>query len=253
MVDVNKPVTNPELVKSMDDFLAEKSAEKELILIKKIKKANYLVPIVFEGEIEGNIFKKDSTISFKLITNNLNQSFFLAFTDWDELGKWSKEREETLISTYDDLSHMVLKSEHVEGFVINPYNQNFVITKEVIEYFNRNSEVVIKKDTEVKLGQPADYPYEMTKALSSFFKKNKDIESAYLFLAHKEGDQKPNLMLIIETSGDKSILFPKIAAVAREFLAKEEYIDLVTLDSNFGKNAIKDSTPFYKKKKWKLF
>lgn len=251
MVDVNKPVTNPELVKIMDDFLQEKNIEKEFALIKEIKEANFLVPIVFEGEIEDGILKKDSIIKFKLITNDLNQSFFPAFTDWDELGKWSKEREQALISTYDDLYYLVLNNKNVEGFVINPYNQNFIITREVMEYFDRRYSVV-KKDTKVMLGQPADYPYGMTKALSSFFEKNKDIESAYLFLAHKEGEPKPNLMLIIETTGDESILFPKIAAIAQEFLAEEEYIDLVPLNSGW-KNAIKDSTPFYKKKKWKLF
>jgi hypothetical protein len=248
MVDVNKPVTNPKLVEIMNGFLKEKSAEKEFILIEEITKANFLVPIIFQGEIAEGVLKKDSIMSFKLITNNSNESFFMAFTDWDELGKWSKEREQTLIFTYDDLKHMVLKSEDIKGFVINAFNQNFMITPEVMEYFSRRkSEVVIKENTKIMLGQPANYPYEMVNALSSFFKKNKEIESAYVFLAHKEGDQKPNLLLIIDFTGDKAVLFPRIAAVAQDFLGEDEYIDLIPLDSNFGKDAINDSTPFYKR------
>jgi len=254
MIDVNKPVTNPELVKAMNDFLKEKSAEKEFILIEEITKANYLTPIIFKGEIEGGLLKKDSTLSLKLITNNSNESFFLAFTDWDELSKWSNEREQTLISTYDDLRHMVLNSDDIKGFVINAFNQNFVITPEVMEYFShRKSEIVIKENTRITLGQPANYPYEMINALSSFFKKNKEIESAYVFLAHKDGDQKPNLLLVIDFTGDKAVLFPKIASVAQDFLCENEYIDMIPLNSSFGKDAIKDSTPFYKRKKWTLF
>lgn len=254
LVDVNQPVTNPDLVKSMNEFLKEKSAEKELILIKEITKANFLIPMIFKGQIENGVLKKDSIMSFKLITNSLDESFYLAFTDWEELGKWSKEREQTLISTYDDLKHIVLKNDGIKGFVINPFNQNFVITPEVMKYFSqRNSEIVIKKDTKIMLGQPADYPHEIINALTDFFKKNKEINSAYMFLAHKEGDQKPNLLFIIDFTGDKAVLFPRIAAVAQEFLGKDEYIDLIPLNSNFGKKATKNSTPFYKRRKWKPF
>ncbi|WP_184313765.1 enhanced serine sensitivity protein SseB [Anaerosolibacter carboniphilus] len=254
MVDVNQPVTNPELVKSMNLFLKEKSAENEFNLIEKITQANYLVPVIFQGKIEDGVLKKDSIINFKVISNSSDESFYIAFTDWDELGKWSKEPEQTLISTYDDLKHMVLKSEGIKGFVINPFNQNFIITPEVIEYFSRRkSEIVIKQDTKIMLGQPANYPHEMIKALSNFFQKNKEIKSAYMFLAHKEEDQKPNLLFIVDFTGDKAVLFPRIAAIAQEFLGKDEYIDLVSLNSSFGKDATKNATPFYKRKKWKFF
>ena len=137
MIDVNKPLTNPELVNSMNTCLNEKTAENEAVFIEKIIKANFLAPIIFKGEIENGVLKADSTISFKTITNSLNESFFLAFTDWEELGKWSKEKEQTLIVPYDDLKAMVLKDNtNIKGFVINAYGQNFLITPELMEYFS---------------------------------------------------------------------------------------------------------------------
>ena len=36
MIEINKPVINPELLESMNKFLDDKSAENELILIGKI-------------------------------------------------------------------------------------------------------------------------------------------------------------------------------------------------------------------------
>lgn len=250
MVDVNKPVTNPELVEIMNKFLNDRSTENELVLIERITQAHFLMPMILDGKIENGVLKKDSIISFKMITNTANESFFVAFTDWEELDKWSKDKEQTLITTYEDLKAMVLKdTDAIKGFVINPYGQNIVITHELMQYFSsRKSEVVIQKDTKVMLGQPANYPHDMVNALSSFFKKHKEVKSAYLFLIHKEGDEKPNLLFVIDFTGDKAVLFPQIAAVAQSYLNKDEYIEIVPRDYAFGMDATKDATPFYKKK-----
>lgn len=250
MVDVNKPVANPKLVEIMNKFLNDRSTENEIALIESISQANFLTPIILDGEIENGVLKKDSNISFKMITNTANESFFIAFTDWEELGKWSKDKEQTLITSYEDLKDMVLKdATAIKGFVINPYGQNIVITPELMQYFSsRTSEVVIQKDTKVIFGQPANYPYDMVNALSSFFKKHKEVKSAYLFLIHKEGDEKPNLLFVIDFTGEKAILFPQIAAVAQNYLNKDEYIEIVPKDCEFGMGATKDAKPFYKKK-----
>lgn len=249
MIDVNKPVTNPELVKIMNEFVQERSVENELVLIERIMQAHFLTPVKIEGEIENGVIKAGSTISFKMLTNNSGESFLMAFTDWEELGKWSRAKEEALISTYEDLKSIVENdAQRVKGFVINPYGQNIIITPELMEYFSqRKSEIVIKKDTNVMLGQPANYPHELVKALSKFFKENKEVESAYLFLAHMEGEAKPNLLLIIGFTGEKAALFPRIAAITQNYLGKDEYIDLIPLNTEFGKDATKNATPFYKR------
>jgi len=140
MIDVNKPLTNQELVESMNTCLNEKTDENESVFIKKVTKAHFLAPIIFNGEIEKGLLTEDSTMSFKTITNSLDETYFLAFTDWEELRKWSKEKEQTLILHYDDLKAMVLKDNlNMKGFIINPYGQNFLITPELMEYFSKNN------------------------------------------------------------------------------------------------------------------
>lgn len=99
------------------------------------------------------------------------------------------------------------------------------------------------------LGQPANYPHEMINALSNLFQKIKEVLCAYMFLAHKEGDPKPNLLFIIDFTGEKDLLFSQIAAVAKDFLGEDEYIDLIPFNSDFGKNATRDVTPFYRRKR----
>lgn len=68
-----------------------------------------------------------------------------------------------------------------------------------------------------------------------------------MFLTLKDGDEKPNLLFIIDFVGDNSVVFHQVAAVAQSFLKEDEYIDIVPMDSSFGRNATKDSAPFYKK------
>jgi len=139
MIDVNEPLTNPELVNCMNICLNEKSTENEAVFIEKVTKAHFLAPIIFKGDIENGLLTKDSTMSFKTLTNSLEETFFLIFTDWAELGKWSKKKEQTIILHYDDLKAMVLKNNlNVKGFIINPYGQNFLITPELMEYFSKN-------------------------------------------------------------------------------------------------------------------
>lgn len=70
MIDVNKPVTNPELVGVMNKFLNERSPENEIMLIEQISKAHFLSPIIMNGEIENGVLKEGSTISFKMISNS---------------------------------------------------------------------------------------------------------------------------------------------------------------------------------------
>lgn len=139
MIDVNKPVTNPELVESINNFLKEPNEKNECIMIDKILSAHYLVPIILDGEIKDGVLKKGSIIAFKTITNTSNETFFPAFTDWDELFKWSKNNEQTLISTYEDLKAMLMSSDGIMGFVINPYSQNIVITPDIMEYMSRKN------------------------------------------------------------------------------------------------------------------
>ncbi|MBU3202259.1 SseB family protein [Clostridium estertheticum] len=146
MIKVNKPVTNPELVDSMNKFISEKSAVNELNLIEKINKAHLMTPVIISGEVEKGVIPEGTTVSFKTITNTENESYIVTFTDNDELCKWSKDKQETLAYTYDDLNGIVLENINtVKGFVINPYNQIFIITPELMSYFSQRKAEIASK------------------------------------------------------------------------------------------------------------
>ncbi|MBU3099518.1 MULTISPECIES: SseB family protein [Clostridium] len=149
MIKGNKPVTNPELVDSMNKFINEKSAVNELNLIEEINKSHLMTPVIISSVVEKGVIPEGATVSFKTITNAENESYIVTFTDNDELCKWSKDKQETLAYTYNDLNGIVLENINtVKGFVINPYNQIFIITPELMLYFSqRKAEIAAKEDS----------------------------------------------------------------------------------------------------------
>lgn len=267
MIDVNKPVTNPELVRAISEIGENNSKEMQDQVINEVMKAHFISPVIISPSPEASInineavLKENTTISFSIIENTANQKLFLAFTDWDELRKWhNSKNQQTLILTFDDLAAMVLDEKgNSDGFVINPFGGNVIFNKLMIRALKEEKdrrakggvvEQVVKKDTAVQLGQPRIYPKEMVKAISEHLRNKKKVKAAYLQLMIKEGDQ--SYLVIIDFTGDKREVFDGVAKVAMSYL-NGMFIDMVPFDSEFGHNATKNIEPFYKRKTFGIF
>lgn len=263
MVDVNKPVTNPELVRAIREMNASSSKEKQDQVINEVMKAHFITPVMISpspehpADAKKAVIKKNTAINFAMVQNSANQkAFFLAFTDWDELRKWQNiEDQQTLILPFDDLAAMVLdKKSNSDGFVINPYGGNVVfdtsLVKALKEEKERRSnggavEQVVKEDTAVQLGQPKVYPQEMVDAVSSWLKRQKNVTAAYLQLMKR--DEEYSYLLVVDFTGDKRPVFDWIYKAAAPHL-NGMFVDMVPYDSEFGHNATVNVEPFYKRK-----
>lgn len=267
MIDVNRPVTNPELVVAIKAMKESNTKEGQDNVINEVMKAHFISPVIISpvpGPSNNNgevVLKEKTTINFSIIENTENQQFFLAFTDWEELGKWHKgENQQILILTFDDLAAMVLDEKgNSDGFVINSHGENIIFNKNMIKPLKDEKErrakggvvkQVVDKDTAVQLGQPRVYPKEMVNAISNYLKKQKSVQAAYLQLMIKEGEQ--SYLVIVDFTGDRREIFDGIGNVAMSHL-NGMFIDLVPYDSDFGRNATNNIEPFYKKKKFGLF
>jgi len=267
MIDVNKPITNPELVAAIKVMNENNTQESQDNVINEVMKAHFISPVTIFPEPESLsgssevALKEKTKINFSIIENTANQQFILVFTDWEELGKWKKnENQQVLILTFDDLAAMVLNKEgNLEGFVINPYGGNITFNKNMIAALKEHKEQhktggvvehVVKKDTSVQLGEPRIYTREMVNAISNYLKKQKNVQAAYLQLMVKEGEQ--SYLIIIDFEGDRRKTFDGIANAAMSYL-NGMFIDLVPYDSDFGRSATKNIEPFYKRKKFGFF
>ena len=265
-IDVNKPVENPELSKLLNEYNLTDSEEKKNDLLDYIAQEfalhSHLLSVIKVDDntiVEKNgqkYLKEDSKISFVQFTSEDNQVYFPAFTDWRELRKGERFKNEyikTLIMSFEDFYAMA--KDNGAGVVINPFSHNLVFSNGNILYMKQRkdmvetgkSEVTLKKDTHVFLGEPKIYPDAMVKALSDYSRKVKEIRSIWLKLMIQ--DQEQSYLLVVDFTGDRQKIFSGLADVARPYLPSNMYIDMVPYDDDFGRNASQTGKPFYQRKK----
>ncbi|MEG0564352.1 enhanced serine sensitivity protein SseB [Anaerorhabdus sp.] len=247
-MDINKPVTNYQLLNAIDEM--RKDNKKEQIFINELFKAKFLCP----AQAQLNNFNKNNigqiitgeagTISLASLDDQQGKHYLIAFTDWKELSKWKQEEiVQTLILTCEDYKRILTKEDSpYAGFVINPYSANILLDKDTLENIHSN-EMLIHAGETVLIGEPNDYPTDMVEKLKDMFKKLTEIGSAYLLWMAR--NEEMSYLLVIDTiNGNEHDLFPKVGEVCKPYL-KGKFLDIVLLSSQFGQSAIENQKPFY--------
>jgi hypothetical protein len=105
-----------------------------------------------------------------------------------------------------------------------------------------------QKDTQVLIGQPALYPTQLVKALSSYFAKNPLVSKAYLALMSNPEEEKPHLLIAIDGKGDWQKMIGDAGVIASGAVGKGEVIDFMQINnSSLSKTVMRQSRPFYEK------
>ncbi len=140
--------------------------------------------------------------------------------------------------------------------VLNP---NFDYGKEFIpqeikgmlddSIFKPTQTYIAQKETKVLIGQPANYPHKLAKALSEYFSGNKFVNRAYLVWFHNpESGEKPHLLISIDVSDNAEKIFGDAGMIGSEVLGKDEIIDFIRLDnSGLSQHIVTSAKPFYQK------
>jgi hypothetical protein len=142
-------------------------------------------------------------------------------------------------------------------FILNPYSD---YGKELLEHeikslldgsiFGPTKKIVIEKDTQVRIGQPAVYPAEIVASLKLLFIKHEQVTAAYLGWIHNpETEDPPHYIFAIEGSGDLQPIMHEAGFIAEGHLGKEQIVDFIRLDGSTGiEGYFKEHTqPFYQK------
>lgn len=135
MIDLSRPIENPELVNAIEGYLKNPTQQTELRMVNAIKGANYISPVVVEGKVDGNSIQEGTSMTFSLVINPNGEKFFPVFSDMSELRKWSETHQETLVASYNDMASLTMTGiDGIKGFVINPFTQNIIVTQERVAY-----------------------------------------------------------------------------------------------------------------------
>lgn len=257
-VDVNKPVVNPRL----KGLLAERNHTTiegltGYILKELAVNANFLSVIMLSEEPTGTgdgtaVFQKDSTMQFPMLTSADGHNFYPVFTDWAEIYKWeNRPGERTMILTFDSYTPMVLEGT-ADGIVINPFSDNLVLDKKLMEHLRTQKDIntkgvskqKVKKDTQVLLGEPKEYPTEMIAAVKDYLRMESNVRTAWLRLMVKPEEGEQSYLVVVDCTGDEHDIFDNIARAARPHM-NGMYVDMVSFRQDFGKKAAQGAEPFY--------
>ncbi len=259
-IDVNQPVENPKLKSLFAQWRQAQTNDllnqvfEELVL-----RGHFLSVVTFSAEPTPSdngtaVFQKGAVMSLPMLTTQEGESFYPAFTDWEELKKWSAltAPPKTLVLSFDDYAGMVLGKEGASGVVINPFSDNFLLNYQTLAHLKTQKDLrtkgvskqVATKNETVQLGTPKEFPTVMVEVISDYLKTQPVARRAWLRLMIRNNEQ--SYLLVLDFPGDQDTVFGNVAAVARPYL-KNMYIDMVPYEDDFGKNAVEGVAPFYEK------
>ena len=153
-----------------------------------------------------------------------------------------KISQQALIFSCDDYKKVMMQNElKYQGFVINPYEENIVITLPILENIG-TKERVLAKGENVMIGEPSDYPTDMVKKLSEYFRKSREINKAFLLWMVR--GEEASYLLVIDSDGEPNKLYPRVGEICKAFL-KGKLLDIVPANTSLGKSAIENHSPFY--------
>lgn len=248
-------IVNPSLMRTACWFMQEDAknpANEEMwkLLFLEIFNGEYIVPadtskLKVDGIKSGEIkVGKDSEVAFPMLKNSEEKKFYPFFTDFNELRKYDmKSQYSALAANFKDLKKFSGKA---DGIVINPFGVNIVLTSDMLDDIKRISADAQKKQSEIRIGEPKEYPVKMVKAMSDYFSENPEISSAYLKLMFR--DEKASYLVAVDYTGSKNPaeIYDKIAECAVPH-AEGVPIDFIPVTNDFAQKVFKDSEPFYKR------
>lgn len=122
--------------------------------------------------------------------------------------------------------------------------------------FRPTERFVAQKDTQVMIGQPANYPTELVAALTRLFKKTRAVKRAYVaHFFNPENDEKAHTLIAIEVTGDWASVMAGVGIVARDVPSPDPPTDFIQITGSGGVEDyfLRDCKPFYERRLFGLF
>lgn len=235
-MNVNKAVENPGLLEAIKRLRADDSEESQKSFYEELQNAYFLLPSTLE----------DGQLTIKQMNDVDGNVFFPAFTDWRNLKRASFSADhQAVIFSIEDYAKAVNANEMVAGIVINPFSDNLVISRANINYLLQNKGNMLRKGEDVAVGIPQNYPDELERALKTIFNERGTVRCAYLLQTIKRKRDKSYVVVLDTTEGVENF-YPIIDRCAKRFLRLDESIEVVPLQSTYGRNITIGYEPFFK-------
>lgn len=115
--------------------------------------------------------------------------------------------------------------------------------------FKEPESYTLQKDTQVLLGQPADYPQALVDGLKTLFSHHPQVEKAYLAQMYDPtSGTPPHPVVGIQSSGDFSVIVRDAGLVSEQTLGKGQFVDFSQLhpgEGDLSDYMLRSVEPFY--------
>lgn len=253
-------IKNDALLKAFNEMRTETTDLTKTAFFNELRKATYVTAAVFDKAPEQRPDGKytiapDTKINFRLLTNKNGDKYFPAFTDVTELKKFpdSQQTQAVTVTFNDYVRFLANDSMGMCGIVINPFTQNIIIPKEIIQQIAHAKmtttvkEMKIDKPTNIQLGQPNKYPTEMVEKIKTVLANKKNVKGAFLQLMRM--NEEFSFLLIVEfDKGEDKAVYEEIAKASVPYL-KGIHLQMIPRESELGKKATENLAPFYIRKR----
>ena len=267
-----KPITNPELVEALKALHQENTPQNQgKVLGLVVERAVFLTPAVVtpapQQPGQADSARKQATIQFQLITTKDGRPFFPAFTDMEELRKFTGERKiQSVVLRFDDYVALVERNEKACGFVVNPMGlsltldrktvANLAVKKKEVNELRRKrqeeqkqqaaySQETIEKDTQVMVGDPDEVPQAMLDAVAQMAQGREDIRTLWLRQMIRP-DGTPSLIIVVDHTGAQAEVFEAVAEAARPHFGRLP-VDMIPYGTSFAEAATEGVAPFFRR------
>lgn len=274
MIDPKKPLSNPALKEAAAKLRAENNPVNLNAVINEMTRAVFLVPANIDlgpnaprPDAAGKVqLPKDSKINFLLLNTKDGKSYFMAFTDWDELHKWRKDpAQKTMMLRFDDLAGLLAKGQSAAGFVVNPFGDNLRFEAPMVASIMAQKNAAVKAQADKRLNrikpgdkvtivEPSVYPDALVDPICEVLQGNETVAAAYLQLMIVNDTDKSYLLVLDGPKDDK--LFAAVAQAAKAYLTtNEKKMDLnITISASpLGQQGMRGSEAFYLKGKGRIY
>lgn len=229
--------------------LIKKDRSKEPQFFEALYQAKLLCPIQADTKkmrknADGSVIVDDDTkVSVISISDSSGAKFLMAFSNWNELNKWNEGKHQQItVYTFNDYKNIMMNHDMpYRGVVINPFGDNIVLWKEVFNNSDPRFEIE-PTNRSVMIGLPNEYPLKMVDKLKQYFHKTKLVDTAYLLWMTRGNEA--GYLLVLGTNISPNELFPQMGEICKPYL-DGKLLDIVPLDSSFGKNAVEGQQPIF--------
>ena len=249
MTDMNKTNENERLKKLLKKIDEDNSPELENEILEEIiMKVNFL-SYINSNELESTF----GNINFNILKTDDDKTYLPAFTDLEELSKWGiPEKMNTITLNFDDYVEIILDN-NIDGLVINPFGDYYIISKEGLKELKemkkerlKINEIRIETNSKILISEPKHYPTIMMEAITNCCNELGNINKAWLLEMMTEKDK--SWLLVLDFEGDKNYTFSKISQAARNYLGNI-YLDMLPYEDDFARNSVQNHKAFYTKNK----